>query len=64
MASHSQRPKGTEIATVFECEEAEWDDDEQDSLLVNMPAEQKRRITAERNCRDEGHPGWCKEELD
>ena len=41
MPCHGQRPEGTEISAVFECEQAEGDDDQEDGLLVDMPSEEE-----------------------
>ena len=41
MPRHSQWPESAKIAPVLESYEAEWYDDEQDCLLVYVPAEEK-----------------------
>lgn len=39
IASHRQRPEGTEETTISQCYQAERDDDNQDGFFVDMPAE-------------------------
>ena len=56
MAGDSKRPEGAEIASILESEQAEWDDDKKNCLLVDVPAEQERSIAAESDCRNEVVP--------
>lgn len=64
VAGDGQGSEGAKIPTVLECDEGEWDDDEQDGLLVDVPAEEERGVPAERNGADEAGPGGIEEELD
>ena len=41
MTCHCERPEGAEVAAVLECNQAEGDNDEKDSLLMNVPAKEK-----------------------
>lgn len=63
MACYGERPEGTEIATIGECDEGEGDDDQEDCFFVDVPAEEEGGIAAEGDGSDEGFPGWGKEEL-
>jgi len=51
------------VAPIFERQKAEWDDDEQDGLLMHVPAKEKRSITTKRHGTDESLPGRLEEEL-
>ena len=62
VAGDRQRPEGAEIAAVLECHQTEWDDDKQDRLLVDVPAEEKRRVATECDGADEGFPGRLEEQ--
>lgn len=64
MTSYCEGAEGTEVASVFEGDETEWDDNEEDGFFVDVPAEEEGGIAAEGYCADEGIPGWIKEELD
>jgi hypothetical protein len=46
MPGHGQRPEGTEISAVFECQQAERDYDEEDGLFVDVPSEEERCVAA------------------
>ena len=63
MTRHSQRSEGSQEAAIFQCKQAEGNDDEQDRLLVHMPAEKERRIATERDGRNEVVPSWPEEEF-
>lgn len=64
MTCNRQGPEGPKVAPVFECQEAEWDDDEQDGLFVHVPAEEKRGIAAKRHGRNKGLPCGLEEKFD
>ena len=64
MTSHSQWAESSQIPTVLERDKAEGDDDQQDSLLVNVPTEQERGVPAKSDSPDETLPGRPHEELD
>lgn len=52
--------KGTEsakVSSVFESNQAEWDDDQEDSLLVDVPTKQERGISAESDSAHKSIPG-------
>lgn len=61
---HGKWPKGSKVSAVLEREEAERDDDQQNGFFMYVPAEQERRVTAERESPDKGIPRWLQEELD
>lgn len=63
MAGYREGAEGAEVASVFEGEEAEGDDDEEDGFLVDMPAEEEGRVAAECEGADEVVPGRSEEEL-
>lgn len=48
MTCHREGSEGAQMTPVFERQQAERDDDEQDGLLVHVPAEEKRGIAAKR----------------
>jgi hypothetical protein len=64
MAGHGQRSEGTEISSVFESNQAERDDDEEYGLLMDVPAEQERRIAAEGDRTDERVPCRLEQQAD
>jgi hypothetical protein len=45
MSRYSQRSESAEVTPVSQGDQTKRDDDEQDSLLVNVPAKQKRCVT-------------------
>lgn len=61
MTRHSQRSECTEISAVNECDQAEWYDDKEDCLLVDMPTEQKRGVATERDSTNKCLPGRLRE---
>lgn len=63
MARHRERAEGAEEAPVPERQQAEGDKHEQDRLLVHVPAEEERRVAAERHGAEEGVPVWLEPEL-
>lgn len=62
MASDSQRPESAVIPAVLECYQTKRNNDEQNRLLVNVPSEEKGRISAERDGANKGFPGGLEEE--
>jgi hypothetical protein len=48
VTGYGERTEGAEISTVLECEQAEGDDDKEDGFLMDMPAEEKGGVAAER----------------
>jgi hypothetical protein len=64
MTGDCKRSERSEISTVFERDQTERDNYQQDRLLVDMPAEQKGRISAECQSSYESVPSWSEEELD
>lgn len=63
MTRHCQRSESSKVSTIFERKQAEWDNDEQNRLLMDVPAEQERGIAAEGDCRHEVVPVGVEEEL-
>lgn len=41
MTCHSQWPKRAKVSAISKCHQTEWDDDEQDSFLMDVPAKQE-----------------------
>ena len=64
MPRDSQRPKSSKKAAIFESDKAKRNDHEEDRFLVDVPAEQERRIAAQCESSDKDVPGWLEEELD
>lgn len=64
MACDCEGPESTKVATVFECDETEWNDDEEDGLLVNVPAKKEGGVGAECGGADEYLPGRVEEKFD
>lgn len=64
MARNSQRPEGAQVAAVAQRNQREWDYNEQNRLLVDMPPKEERGIAAERDGTDEVWPCGVEEELD
>lgn len=64
MACDCQRTESTQVSPVFQSDQAEGDDDEEYSLLMDMPSEQKRGVATECHCSDEGIGCGIPEELD
>lgn len=52
------------MTPVSKGDQTEGDDDEKNSLLVNMPSEEERGVTTQSDCANKGLPGWLEEELD
>lgn len=64
MACYCQWSKSAKVSTIFECDQAEWNDDKQNSLLVNMPTEKEGCVATQRNRADEGVPSRFEEKFD
>ncbi len=64
MSCDCQRSKGAKVSPILECQQAEWNDHKEDSFLMNMPAEQKRRVAAKRDGADECFPCWLDKQFD
>ena len=64
MPCNYQWSKCSKVATVFESEKTEWDDDEEDSLLVDMPSEEEGCEGAHRDGTHEVVPVGLHERLD
>jgi len=64
VARHGQGPEGAEIPAVLQGDEAEGDDDEEDGLLMDMPPEEERGVSAEGDSPDEVVPGGLDEQLE
>lgn len=64
MSGYGERTECTQVSSVVERDEAEGDDDEEDGLLVYVPAEKERCIGTECSGRDKVGPGWAEEEFD
>lgn len=64
MTCYSERTEGTQVAAIFQGNEAERDDDEQDRLLVYVPAEKERCVATQGKSCDEIGPGRTKEKFD
>ena len=64
MTGNRQRTEGAQVTPIFERQEAERDYDEQNSLLVNVPAEEERGIAAECHGRNKGVPCGLEKEFD
>ena len=63
MSRNCQRPESAEISPILECQQAERDDHQKNSLLVYMPAKQKRRVATKGNSADECFPCRFNEEF-
>ena len=63
VARDGQRPERAQVAPVAQRDEREGDDDEQDGLLVNVPAEEERGVAAQRDGAYEAVPRRIYEEL-
>jgi len=59
-----ERSEGPQVSPVFEREQAEREDDEQDGLFVDVPAEEERGVAAQRQRGDEILPRRLQEELE
>ena len=64
MTRHCKRPKGAEVSTIFQCEQAERYNHKQYGFLVDMPAEQEGSVATQSKRRDECIPVWLEPEFD
>lgn len=62
--SYGKGPEGAEVAAVFECDQAEGDDDGEDGFFMDVPAKEEGGIAAESHAADEGVPCRAYEEFD
>ena len=62
MTSNSQGPESPVIPAILERYQAEGNNDQEYSLLMNVPAEEKRCVATERDGADKGFPGRLEEE--
>lgn len=63
MTRNGERAKRSQVPTVLQGKQAERYDDKQYGLLMDMPAEEKRGVSAERNSGNEVVPCGVEEEL-
>lgn len=56
MTRYHQRPEGAQMSSVPECDETEGNNDEQNSLFVDMPPKEKGCIPTKSDGTDEGFP--------
>ena len=63
MPGHRKRSKGPEVTSISQGQQAERDDDEEDSLLVDMPAEEERGVATQSDSSNEGFPSRAEKEL-
>lgn len=56
MTCHRKRTEGAEIPTVLESDQAEWNDNEEDCLFVDVPSKKERGVSAKSNGAHEGCP--------
>ena len=59
-----ERLEGAVVSPIFERDQAERDDDEEDGLLVHVPAEEEGGVAAESHGADEGLPVGAEPEFD
>ena len=64
MPCHSKRTEGTEVSSIFDRDQAEWDDNQEHGFLVHVPAEQKRCVCAKGDGAHKELPGWSEPELE
>lgn len=64
MTRNRKWSESSEMSTVFECNQAERNDNQQNCLLVDMPAEQEGCISAECQSSYKSVPSWSEKELD
>lgn len=56
MTCDRQWSECAEVASIFECNEAEWDNDQKNSLFVDVPAKEEGGISAESDSSDKRFP--------
>lgn len=64
MTRYSQGPEGAEISSIFQSNQAKWNNDKENSFFVDMPTEEKRCISAEGDSTNKTLPGRLKQEAD
>lgn len=47
MPRDGERPECSEVASILEGKETEWDEDEEDGFLVDVPAEEEGAVATE-----------------
>lgn len=62
MTSNSQGPESPVIPAILERYQTEGNNDKQNRLFVDVPAEEKRCVATERDGADKGFPGRLEEE--
>ena len=60
MACHSERSESSEMPAIAQCNQAEWDNDQQDGFFVDVPTKEEGSKGAEGGSRDEVVP--CRSE--
>lgn len=63
MTRNGQRSKRSQVPTIFQCKQAEGNDNKQYGLFMDMPAEEKGGVSTERNCGNEVVPCGVEKEL-
>lgn len=63
MPCHGQRSESPQVTSIFERGQAERDDDKQNSFLMDMPAEEERRVATECHGANERLPTGLEEQL-
>lgn len=61
MSRHSQRPERAKVTPVLQSDQAEWNDHQQNGLLVDVIAKQEGRVAAQCYSSDEVVPGGVHE---
>ena len=64
MTRYSERTECTQVAPIFEGDEAEGDEDKENGFFVDMPAEEEGSVAAEGDCTDKGVPDRLEEQPD
>lgn len=64
MSGNCQWSEGTEVSTIFECDQTERNDNEEHGLLVHMPAKQEGGISTQSDRSDESIPSRTQPEFD
>lgn len=63
VACHGERPECAQVPPVLKREQTERDNDKEHGLLMDVPAEEERRVTAERDGANKVVPGRRSKEL-
>lgn len=63
MARDRQGSEGAKIPSILQRNQTEWDDDQQNRLLVNVPAEEERRISTQCHRSHKRIPVWSEPQL-